>query len=118
MSTHPGIDPGRIMQVGTGFFATKTLLSAVELGLFTSLAKEPKPASTIERELGLHPRATADFLDALVALGFLHREGKSLEGTYKNAADVDLFLDKNKPTYMGGILELCNQRLYGLWGNL
>jgi len=118
MSTHGQIDPGRIMQLGTGFFATKTLLSAIELGLFTSLAKEPKSGSALQAELGLHPRATADFLDALVALGFLERDGKSVSGTYKNAPDVDLFLDRNKRSYVGGILEMCNRRLYGYWQNL
>ena len=112
------VDPSKIMQIGSGFFATKTLLSAVELGLFTSLAHEPKNGRTLERELGLAPRATADFLDALVALGFLQRDGKSLAGTYRNAPDVDLFLDKNKPQYIGGILEVMNHRLYGFWGNL
>jgi len=116
MSSH--VDPSKIMQVGSGFFATKTLLSAVELGLFTSLAREPKPGRAIEKELGLHPRATADFLDALVALGFLQREGKSMTGTYKNAPDTELFLDRNKPQYIGGILEMMNHRLYGFWGNL
>ena len=112
------VDPSKIMQIGAGFFATKTLLSAVELGLFTSLSREPKTGRAIERELGLHTRATADFLDALVALGFLQREGDSLKGTYRNAPDTELFLDKNKPQYIGGILEMMNNRLYGFWGNL
>ena len=117
MSEHH-VDPSKIMQIGAGFFATKTLLSAVELGLFTSLAGEPKSGKAIERELGLHARATADFLDALVALGLLQREGNSMEGTYRNAPDTELFLDKNKPQYIGGILEMMNNRLYGFWGNL
>lgn len=116
--TSQHIDPSKIMQIGTGFFATKTLLSAVELGLFTTLAREPKQGKAIERELGLHPRSTADFLDALVALGFLVREGKSLEGTYRNAPDTELFLDRNKPQYVGGLLEMANARLYGFWGKM
>jgi precorrin-6B methylase 2 len=112
------VDPSKIMQIGSGFFATKTLLSAVELGLFTTLAREGKTGQALQAELGLHPRASADFLDALVALGFLERDGKSLSGVYKNAADTDLFLDRNKPQYIGGILEMMNHRLYGFWGNL
>ena len=118
MNATPHIDPSKILQIGMGFFGTKTLLSAVELGLFTNLAREPKTGRTLERELGLHPRVTADFLDALVALGLLERDGKSLEGTYKNAPDTELFLDRNKPQYVGGILEMANHRLYGFWGNL
>jgi predicted O-methyltransferase YrrM len=118
MDSKQHIDPGRILQVGTGFFATKTLLSAVELGLFTSLAREPKTGQTIASELGLNARSSADFLDALVALGFLVRDGKSYEGTYRNAQDVDLFLDRSKPQYVGGLLEMCNARLYAFWDNL
>jgi len=112
------VDPSKIMQIGSGFFATKTLLSAVELGLFTTLAREPKTGSALQAQLGLHRRSAADFLDALVALGFLERDGQSMSGSYRNAPDTDLFLDKNKPQYIGGILEMMNHRLYGFWGNL
>ncbi|HEX2736475.1 MAG TPA: methyltransferase [Polyangiaceae bacterium] len=115
-NTHP--NPSHIMQVGTGFFATKTLLSAVELGLFSRLAAGPKTGVQLQRELELNPRATADFLDALVALGFLSRQGDSVVGTYGNTADTDAFLDRAKPTYVGGMLEFCNQRLYRIWGDL
>ena len=31
------LDPSRIMQIGSGFWASKVLLSAVELELFTEL---------------------------------------------------------------------------------
>ena len=70
----PELDPSQIMQVGMGFFASKTLLSAVELGLFTELAKRPMTGAEIVRTLGLNPRAVPDFPDALVALKFLHPE--------------------------------------------
>ena len=118
MTTAHCPNPSKIMQVGTGFFATKTLLSAVELALFTRLGSGPKTGKQLEKELELHPRATADFLDALVALGFLTREGDSVAGAYGNTEETALFLDKNKPSYVGGMLEMCNHRLYGFWGNL
>lgn len=113
-----GPNPSKIMQVGTGFFATKTLLSAVELGLFTGLSAGPKTGKQLEAELELHPRGTADFLDALVALGFLTREGPSVTGTYGNTEDTAAFLDRNMPSYIGGMLEMSNHRLYGFWNNL
>jgi precorrin-6B methylase 2 len=103
-----------IMQVGLGFWSSKTLLSAVELGLFTTLAKGPMTADEIRERLTLHPRSTRDFLDALVALGFLEREGDR----YSNTPDTETFLDRDKPTYLGGILEMANSRLYGFWGSL
>lgn len=118
MTHEHGPNPSKIMQIGTGFFATKTLLSAVELGLFTRLAGGGKTGKELEAELELHPRATADFLDALVALGFLARDGASMTGTYANTEDTNLFLDRNKPSYVGGILEMSNHRLYGFWGSL
>ncbi|NES95901.1 MAG: methyltransferase, partial [Desertifilum sp. SIO1I2] len=58
------ITPDRIMQVGLGFWASKTLLSAVEIGLFTELAKEPLPVEVVRDRLNLHPRSVRDFLDA------------------------------------------------------
>jgi hypothetical protein len=106
--------PEQIMQVGLGFWASKTLLSAVELGLFTELAKGPADLEALRTRLGLHPRSARDFFDALTALGFLERTGQ----TYRNTPATDLFLDKNKPSYLGGILEMANHRLYGFWNRL
>lgn len=40
------------------------------------------------------------------------------ESVYKNAADSGMFLDRNQPTYIGGILEMANARLYRFWGDL
>lgn len=106
------------MQIGLGFWASKTLLTAVHMGLFTYLGAGPKPAGDIQSELGLHDRSLFDFLDTLVALGFLQREGIKTTAVYSNAEDTALFLDKNKPTYLGGMLEMANKRLYPFWGNL
>ncbi|HWR51622.1 MAG TPA: methyltransferase [Bryobacteraceae bacterium] len=108
------VTPDGIMQTALGFMAAKTLLSAVELGLFTELAKGPRDGNTLAESLGLHSRASRDFLDALVATGLLHRE----DGVYSNSTEADAFLDKNKPTYIGGIIEMANTRLYPIWGKL
>lgn len=104
----------KIMQLGTGFWGSKTLLSAIELGLFTELAKGPLDAKTLGERLGLHPRSTRDFFDALVALGMLKRIG----ARYANTPETAKFLDRSKPSYAGGILEMCNMRLYRFWGSL
>jgi O-methyltransferase domain/Dimerisation domain len=106
--------PDQILQVGLGFWASKTLLSAVEMELFTELAKHPEDLEALQARLGLHPRSARDFLDALVALKFLERR----DGRYHNTPSTDLFLDKRKPSYIGGILEMANHRLYPFWGNL
>ena len=106
--------PDHILQIGLGFWASKTLLSAIEMQLFTELAKQPKALDELSARLGLHPRAARDFLDALVSLQFLERR----DGTYYNTPSTDLFLDNRKPSYLGGILEMANHRLYPFWGNL
>jgi hypothetical protein len=112
------VDPSHIMQVGMGFWASKSVLSAVELELFTQLGSAALTGEEVGEQLGLHPRAIDDFLDALVALGFLERDGDGSGSRYRNTAETAAFLDKNSPTYIGGMLEMCNARLYGFWGDL
>ena len=112
------LDPSHVMEVGTGFWPSKTLLSAVELDLFSVLGAESMSGEQVGARLGLHPRAIDDFLDALVALGFLEREGDGPDGRYRNSAEAAAFLDKHSPTYVGGFLEMCNTRLYRVWGEL
>ena len=106
--------PDSIMKLGLGFWGSKTLLSAIELGLFTKLAKGPASEHAILEDFKLHHRAIRDFLDALVALGMLQRKGD----LYSNTPEADLFLDRAKPSYIGGVLEMCNARLFGFWNNL
>jgi len=112
------ITPARIMETATAFFASKTLLSAVNLGVFTALSGKSLSGKEIQNALKLHDRGVYDFLDALVALGFLNREGLLDAASYSNAPDTDLFLDKNKPSYIGGFVEMANDRLYPFWGSL
>jgi hypothetical protein len=112
------LDPSHIMQVGMGFWPSKTVLSAVELELFTYLGAEAMTGEEIGDRLGLHKRAIYDFLDALVALRLLDRDGDGAGARYGNTAETAAFLDKRSPAYLGGILEMCNARLYGFWGDL
>jgi hypothetical protein len=112
------LDPTHILQVGMGFWPSKTVLSAVELELFTKLGSESKTGEEIRSELGLSERAIYDFLDTLVALNLLEREGDGAEGRYSNTPETAAFLDKGSPSYIGGILEMSNARLYGFWGDL
>lgn len=113
MGTHSA---DKILQLGSAFWGSKTLLSAVELGLFTKLAEQgPMSLGAIRAALGLHERSAADFLDALVALRMLDRLPNEC---YANTPESDIYLDRNKPTYVGGLLEMMNARLYRFWGGL
>ena len=111
-------DPSRILEVGFGFWASKVLLTAVELELFTTLAQRSMTGEDLRQALGLHPRGIWDFLDALVALGFLARDGDGPSARYRNTPDSAAFLDKKQPSYVGGMLEMCNARLFRFWSDL
>lgn len=106
--------PDAILQLGMGFWGSRTLLSAIELGLFTHLAKGALDLPTLQARLKLHERSARDFLDALVALGMLRRTGAK----YSNTPEANQFLDRDKPSYVGGILEMAAVRLYPFWGGL
>jgi len=112
--TRKQVTPDALLQLGMGFWGSKTLLSAIGLGLFTEVAKGPQDAESLRKRLGLHERSARDFFDALVALGMLRREN----GKYSNTPETALFLDKAKPSYVGGIFEMCDRRLFGFWNDL
>ena len=83
------LDPTHIMNVGMGFFASRTLLSAVELGLFTLLGEPGElNAAELREALGLAQRAVPDFPDALVALKLLERDGDGPESPSRNTAET------------------------------
>ena len=113
-TARPGLSAARLLQLGLGFWGPRAFLSAVELGVFSVLAKGPLGENQLRERLGLHPRSARDFLDTLVALGPLQRNA----GKYRNAPDADAFLDRAKPGYAGGILEMAAARLYPFWGSL
>ena len=117
-STHP--DPSKIMQIGMGFWASKALLAAVKFKLFTFLAGTSKTGKEIKEAFQLQTidRHVYDWLDVLVSLGFLKRTGLLDDAKYSNGDDTELFLDTNKPSYIGGILQMANNRLYHHWANL
>ena len=110
--------PDHILQIGFGFGASKILLSAVELGVFSLLANGPKTGLELQNAMGLHPRGTYDFLDGLLALGLLQRDGTGEAGKYGNTPATARFLVKQSPQYIGGVLEMANARLYRFWADL
>ena len=112
------LDPSHIMQTATAFWASKVLLTAVELDVFSALDDAPMTASQLGKHLGLHPRGTYDFFDALVALHFLSRDGDGPDGKYKNTPETAAFLSKSRATYIGGLPEMLNSRLFGFWNHL
>jgi methyltransferase family protein len=82
--------PEHFLQTGLAFWPSKILLSAIEMEACTLIAQHPGTLEELQGRLGLHPRAARDFLDTLVALGFLQRT----DGKYLNTPATEAFLDK------------------------
>jgi hypothetical protein len=112
--TQTQVTPEPLLQLGLAFWGSKTFLTAVELGVFTHLARGPQVGQQLAEELKLHPRGWRDFFDTLVALKLLERDGQA----YRNTPATEQFLDRNKPSYLGGFFEMCSARLYPAWGSL
>lgn len=113
-----GLSPARILDVGMGFWPARVLLTAVKLGVFTTLGGGAMTGDNLRDTLGLHPRSTPDFFDTLVALKFLERDGEGDAAKYRNTAETAAFLDKNSPAFIGGFFEMAHDRLYRFWGDL
>lgn len=111
-------DPSHILEVGFGFWASKVLLTAVKMEVFTSLDDRSLTSAELGKLLNIHPRGTFDFFDALVALGFLDRDGDGESGRYRNTQATMQYLNKHQPSYIGGILEMANDRLFKFWSDL
>jgi len=114
----PSPDPSRILETAFAFWSSKVLLTAVEFDLFTRLGDRRLTGRELGSELGLHPRSISDFLDALVAMKFLDREGDGPQGKYANTPATALYLDRSSPRYIGGIMVMLNRRLFKHWNNL
>src|SRR6516164_6872511 len=118
ISAFPALDPSAILQTAFGFWNSKVLLTAVEFGLFSKLGNRRLTGTELGAELKLHPRAIADFFDALVAMKFLDREGEGESAHYFNTPAGALYLDRKSPRYIGGILVMLNARLFRFWHDL
>src|SRR5262245_3693424 len=99
MTTTATLDPSPILQTAFGFWSSKVLLTAVEMGVLTALGDRQLTGAELGAELRLHPRGISDFFDALVAMGFLDRAGEGVHARYFNTPAVTMYLDQKSPRY-------------------
>ncbi|GGO82153.1 methyltransferase [Nonomuraea cavernae] len=110
----PITTPADIFRLGSMYAMSKVVLTAVELDLFTALQDADATAEEVCERLGLHPRATRQWLDTLVVTGLLRREN----GRYGNSEAATRFLVRGAPAYVGGFLSRSGEMLYPAWGRL
>jgi hypothetical protein len=111
-------DHAPILKTAFGFWSSKVLLTAVELDLFTKLGNQSLTGEQLGAALGMHPRGVRDFFDALLAMGFLERDGDGPAARYRNTEATATFLDQTSPRYIGGILKMLSARLFRFWNDL
>ena len=119
--------PTPIMQMATGFWVSKTLMTAVELEVFTKISSflNDKNVGSISLEefqdiIGIRDSRPAEaFTTALVSLGLL-KVNKNAKGekTFGNSQLSSLFLDKSKSTYIGDVITFFDEREYKSWDKL
>lgn len=109
VSPSPGVlTPVPLMQIVTGFWASKTLAAAVDLDLFSRLSGQGTTVQELSQQLSLHPRPAEMLLSACAALGLLEKR----EGRYSNSPLSEEFLVRGKPRYFGGFINMQDKRLY------
>jgi predicted O-methyltransferase YrrM len=119
-NSYTSISPDPIFQTVTGFWASKALMAAVELELFTKLSGgKQMTLKELQQALEMEARPTDIFASALASLGLLQvtkKEGS--ERLFSNSPVSEMFLDKSKASYMGEIITMFDKRLYKAWDKL
>jgi hypothetical protein len=110
----PDVSPEPIFQVATGFMAAKLLFVANEVGLFESLAEGPATLDQLTERTDVPRRTMRIVTDAMVALGFLERQGN----LYQNRPVSATFLSGRTPLDLRSFLQFFNHISYPRWVRL
>lgn len=102
-----------ITDISLGYWKSQALITAVELGIFTSLREGWKSAASISKLIKTDKRATGMLLDAMVSMKFLEKKG----GVFKNSSISGCFLVEGLPFYQGNRIRLA-KNLWNNWSNL
>jgi acetylserotonin O-methyltransferase len=112
MSTKP--DPALILDYIEAFRRSKTMFTAVRLGIFDELSRAPQPAEQLASKTQTNLDALARLLNACVCLRLLECE----QGSYRNTEISERYLVSSSPDTMAGYIVYSDQSLYPLWANL
>ncbi len=103
-----------ILDLIEAFRRSKTMFTAVRLGIFDRLEKTPQSAEQLAASLNLNAGALARLLDGCVGLGLLTRA----DGEYRNTPAASRFLVKSSPDTLSGYINYSDRSLFALWGHL
>jgi SAM-dependent methyltransferase len=94
-----------LAQTVYGFRASRIILTAFELGLFSKLADKTLSSERLAKIIGADGRATDRLLNALCELGLV----KKSRGRFANAKIARNFLVAGRPQFMAGLTHTANQ---------
>jgi len=103
----------RLQQMVRAYRQAATLMAAVELGLFTAVAKGAQSRDALARELGMTPLNTDRIVTYCLGLGLLEQ----VDGKLRNADDVERFLVRGRKDYAGDWM-LFTKPEWNDWGKL
>lgn len=108
--------PERILQYAWGFAATHALGSAVDLDLFSHVARGETSPAALAKAVHGQERPVRMLCDAMVGLGLLTRTGAS--GPLGLAPDAATFLVRTSPAYLGDFVAFHAGPLMDGWRSL
>ena len=107
-------NPLPVLDLIQAFRRSKTMFTAVSLGVFDQLGEGGADATALAQELGANTGALERLLDSCVALGLLDKQG----AVYSNSPVAQTYLTRSSPNTLSGYILYSDRALYPLWGNL
>ena len=107
-------DPSVVLDLIDAFRRSKTMFTAVRLGIFDRLQASPAGAAQIANEAGVDAGAVERLLDACAALGLLSKEGE----LYRNQPAAEHYLCAGSPHTLHGYIVYSDEALYPMWNHL
>jgi 3-hydroxy-5-methyl-1-naphthoate 3-O-methyltransferase len=107
-------DPDDVLELFLGFWISRTVMAAVELGVFEALEAGPHTLDAAQAALGLPARAARALLDTCVAVGLLD---KDTGGQYANSALASAYLHSGSEYSLRNYV-LDERWCWAAWGRL
>lgn len=107
-------DPSVVLDLLTAFRRSKTMFTAVSLGVFDALADAPRSLADLAAVTKARPDSLERLLDACVGLQLLRRE----HDHYANTPEAATYLCRNSSRRLTGYLNFSNDVMWNLWSHL
>jgi acetylserotonin O-methyltransferase len=106
--------PEIVLDLIDAFRRSKTMFTAVSLGIFDQLHDRACTAAEVAAALAADTGAVERLLDGCAGLGLLVKDGSE----YRNSAAAGTYLRRGSPHTLSGYVLYSDRALYRLWGSL